>query len=416
MKSMFRPALVVFCVAGFVAPALGGPIIIDHQHTDITALSSGQLARAKAVLHIAYGHTSHGSQLTDGMTGLIGFANGGGLGLAYPNNFFAWNNGGTGGALDLHDYAMGGDVGYYPQWVNNTIAYLDNPANADVNVIIWSWCGQMDDKFRSGTLSNEYLLPMASLETSYPDVVFVYMTGHTPSSPGETETVDTTTRQACQAIRDFCAANNRVLYDFNDIEHYNPDGIYFDFVDDYCDLLDGPGGSITGNWAQAWQDSHTENVDWYTCSSAHSQPLNANRKAYAAWALWCAIAADLDRDDIPDEWEETHGNAAMFGGGTNDCDNDGVTDLHEYIADTDPDDTGSVFRIAALFPTNSFGITFQSSTGRVYSLSGCDALESGSWTAVEGQTNIPGHGSGVTTLTDTNDALTRAFRVGVGLR
>jgi len=27
--------------------------------------------------------------------------------------------------------------------VNNTRAYLDAPANKDVNVIIWSWCGQV---------------------------------------------------------------------------------------------------------------------------------------------------------------------------------------------------------------------------------------------------------------------------------
>ena len=134
MKKLFF--VTVLAAAVLCAPVFAAPIIIDHRHTDITQLSSGQLARAKAVLHIAYGHTSHGSQLTDGMSGLVGFANGGGLGLSYPNNFFAWNNGGTGGALDLHDYAMGGDVGYYPDWVNNTVAYLNNPANADVNVII----------------------------------------------------------------------------------------------------------------------------------------------------------------------------------------------------------------------------------------------------------------------------------------
>lgn len=415
MISSLRPILVALVVCIVVVSALAGPIIIDHRHTDITQLTSGQLARAKAVLHIAYGHTSHGSQLTEGMRDLVDFANGGGLGLSYPNNFFAWNNGGTGGALDLHDYAMGGDVGYYPQWVNNTVAYLDNPANADVNVIIWSWCGQMDNEYVDGTLSNYYLLPMAALETTYPDVVFVYMTGHTPDVGSMSASLDNNTKAACQAIKDFCIANNKVLFDFNDIEHYNPDGTYFEFTTDNCDYYVTNSGSPAGNWATEWQASHTENVDWFSCYAAHSEPLNGNLKAYAAWALWCAIAADLDRDDIPDEWEERHGTAAMFCGGTNDCDNDGFTDIQEYIADTNPDDTGSVFRIAALFPTNSFGITFQSSTGRVYSLSGCAALESGSWSPVSGQTNVPGDISGVTTLTDTNDTLAKAFRVGVSL-
>ena len=145
-------------------------IVANHNCIDITQLSESQINHAKAMLHIAYGHTSHGSQITTGMTGLVGFANGGGKGMSHPDNIFAWNNEGTGGALDLHDYAMGGDVGYYPAWYNNTRSYLGtvNPTtgrgatNPDVNVIMWSWCGQVDDKFTAGTLDSEYLTPMAA--------------------------------------------------------------------------------------------------------------------------------------------------------------------------------------------------------------------------------------------------------------
>ncbi len=45
-----------------------------------------------------------------------------------------------------------------------------------------------------------------------------------------------------------------------------------------------------GNWAMEWQDSHTEGVYWYYCSPAHTQPLNGNLKAYAAWWLWARLA------------------------------------------------------------------------------------------------------------------------------
>lgn len=65
------------------------------------------------------------------------------------------------------------------------------------------------------------------------------------------------------------------------------------------------------NPSQTGQDSHREGVDWYHCGSAHSQPLNANQKAYAAWALWCALVEDLDRDGIVDEWEERYGGGTM---------------------------------------------------------------------------------------------------------
>ncbi|MBS3820967.1 MAG: hypothetical protein KGY81_04305 [Phycisphaerae bacterium] len=260
-------------------------IIIDHNDTDITALQQAEMQRAKDALHIAYGHTSHGSQVTDGMSGLVGFANGGGKGLSLPTDFFAWNNGGSGGALDLHDYAMGGDVGYYPDWVNNTRSYLNNSANADVNVIMWSWCGQVDNKYASGTLHSEYLAPMTELEADYPDVNFVYMTGHVDHDD------DANNKAANQMIRDYCQANDKILYDFADIESYDPDGTYYEFPHDNCDYYASASGSILGNWATEWQADHTEDVDWYDCPSAHSQPLNANQKGYAAWALFSEIAA-----------------------------------------------------------------------------------------------------------------------------
>lgn len=276
---------VFFCgVFTWTGNAQADPVIIDHNHTDITQIPQTAIEQAKSTLHIAYGHTSHGSQLTTGMTGLVDFANNGGLGISLPKDIFDWNNGGSNGALDLHDYAMGGDVGYYPQWVDNTRAYLDNPDNSDVNVIIWSWCGQVDEKYSSGTLDSEYLTPMAQLEAEYPDVKFVYMTGHVDIWN------DANNKAANQMIRDYCNANDKILYDFADIERYDPDGNYYEYVNDTCDYYsDGTGSQRLGNWATQWQNSHTEGVDWYDCSSAHSEPLNANRKAYAAWWLWARL-------------------------------------------------------------------------------------------------------------------------------
>ena len=55
-------------------------VIIDHRHTDISLIPQTAIEQAKTDLHIAYGHTSHGSQLTTGMTGLVGFMND----LGYP--------------------------------------------------------------------------------------------------------------------------------------------------------------------------------------------------------------------------------------------------------------------------------------------------------------------------------------------
>ena len=268
--------------------AASSAIVIDHASVDITAIPQYWIEEAKSTLHIAYGHTSHGSQLTDGMSGLVGFANGGGKGLGLPADIFAWNNGGTGGALDLHDYAMGGDVGYYPDWVDNTRSYLGTPDlvtgrgtnQPDVNVIIWSWCGQASGRTEETMLST-YLVPMSELELEYPGVTFVYMTGHSDGT-GEEGNL----HQRNQQIREYVIANNKVLFDFYNIELYDPDGNYYgdQHVTDNCDYDGG------GNWATEWQGTHTEGVDWYSCSCAHSQALNCNQKAYAAWWLWARIA------------------------------------------------------------------------------------------------------------------------------
>ena len=269
----------------FPSTALSQGTIIDHSCTDITAVPTAAIEQARATLHIAYGHTSHGSQLTDGMTGLVAFANGGGLGLSHPADIFAWNDGGTGGALDLEEgdgYGTGWldhDCGYYPNWVDETVEYLDDPSHADVNVIIWSWCGQASG-LTEQQMIDTYLAPMTQLELDYPGVTFVYMTGH-----AEGTGLEGYLHLRNQQIRDYCIANDKVLFDFYDIECYDPDGTYFgdQYVDDGCNYTGG-------NWAIEWQDSHVEGVDWYVCGAAHTQPLNANQKAYACWWLWATLA------------------------------------------------------------------------------------------------------------------------------
>ncbi len=269
-----------------------GPVIVDHNCTEITLIPQTAIEQAKSSLHIGYGHTSHGSQLTTGMTSLVGFANGGGLGLSLPEDIFAWNNGGAGGALDLEEgdgYGTGWldhDCGYYPAWVNETREYLNDPSHSDVNVIIWSWCGQASSR-TAQEMIDTYLAPMTQLEADYPNVTFVYMTGHADGS-GDTGNLHLRNQQ----IRDYCVANNKVLYDFYDIECYDPDNANFGDkdVEDDCDYDGNGDGTVDGNWAIEWQNAHTEGVDWYNCSPSHTQALNGNQKAYAAWWLWARVA------------------------------------------------------------------------------------------------------------------------------
>ncbi len=278
-------AIVFLLLAPFCVSA--APLVIDHNYTNLSAYSQAQYQLAKDTLHIAYGHTSHGSQVTTGMSSMVGFINGGGLGMSMPNNFYSYNNGGTGGALDLHDEFQPGDLGSPDRitWATSTRDYLNNPVNSDVNVVMWSWCGQAGTATASEMAL--YLSTMNGLEMDYPDVTFVYMTGHVDgSAPGSNLFLRN------QQIRDYVIANDKTLFDFADIESWDPDGNYYgDKLLTDALWYDSDGNdSRDRNWAQDWRASHTEGVDWYSASSAHSDPLNANLKAYAAWTMFAEIA------------------------------------------------------------------------------------------------------------------------------
>jgi chitodextrinase len=270
---------------GFVAPVAGQAIIVDHTCTRLDMVPATAVQRARETLHIAYGHTSHGSQLVYGMQALVGFMNAK-KADAFPDNAFAFNSGGTGGVLDLRDTPFSGasDLGNPNRtaWSAATRSYL--AAHPETNVIIWSWCGQVD-----GTEAeiNSYLTQMNALERDFPTVRFVYMTGHL-NGTGAAGNVNVRNNQ----IRAYCRANGKILYDFADIESYDPDGLvnYMErLANDNCDYDSDGNGSLDRNWATAWQASHTQNVDWFSCDAAHSQSLNGNRKAYAAWWLWARL-------------------------------------------------------------------------------------------------------------------------------
>ena len=124
MRIIFLTAIIaiLLCISGsfFIQnriSAANAPIIIVHRNTNLRKIPRQWIVNAKNTLHIAYGHTSHGSQITTGMTGLASFA----------GNLYAWNNGGAGGALDLKD----GNLGSASELGNpNRIAWESAPYSA----------------------------------------------------------------------------------------------------------------------------------------------------------------------------------------------------------------------------------------------------------------------------------------------
>jgi hypothetical protein len=253
-------------IMAFSSPILANHTIINQVRLDL--INETAVQYAKDNLHVAYFHTSHGSQLTANRLEMI----------AFKGQLYNWTEGGQGDSLDLDDYCFSGDLGNPDRvtWESRARTYLDN--NPDVNVLMGSWCGQVSSASQEDI--NTYTSLMSGLENDYPNVTFVYMTGHVDGTG-----LSGNLHLRNEDIREFCVLNNKVLFDFADIESYDPDGNYFGDknVQDDCDYNGG-------NWAIEWQNNHTEGVDWFSCSSAHSQPLNANMKTYAMWWMFTMIA------------------------------------------------------------------------------------------------------------------------------
>jgi hypothetical protein len=256
-----------------------GTIVADH--TIVTMIRDDEvptsaIQNAIANLHIIYGHTSHGSQMVDNRSGLIAFKG---------SNLFDFNTGGIGGVLDLRDDTPNGDLGNPDRvtWAQRTRDYLsDHPG--EINVVMWSWCGQANGSEEN---INTYLNLMQGLEDDYPDIAFIYMTGHANGS-GETGNLHIRNQQ----IIDFCVSNNKILYNFYNIDCHDPDGNYYGdkLVNDNCDYDSDGNGSLDSNWAEEWVSDPAHNDLWFNSSAAHTHALNGNLKAFTMWWLFARIA------------------------------------------------------------------------------------------------------------------------------
>ncbi len=238
-------------VAARAEAARVGGIIADHRAVaEFEQVPAKAIALAKKKFAIHYTRTSHGSQIDVGLYMLAKQ-----LGGTYkvPWDFIKTVNGdlGTNGNLD------------WDKLTRKALATF----GGSYNVVIWSWCGGATKNDSAGIQA--YLDAMERLEKDFPKVVFVYMTGHT--SEWKTET----TRANNAQIRAYAKKHGKVLFDFEDIESWDPAGNFHADAGDDC------------KWCESWCGKHP----CPTCGDCpHSHCYNCYIKGQAFWWMMARLA------------------------------------------------------------------------------------------------------------------------------
>jgi hypothetical protein len=88
---------------------------------------------------------------------------------------------------------------------------------------------------------------------------------------------------------------------------------------------------------------------------------------------------DTDNDGLPDAWEVANGLVVGVNDAGLDPDGDGMTNLQEYLAGTNPLDRGSVLRLEALADPAGVVLRFTAQAGKSYCLQFSDSLSPVFW-------------------------------------
>ncbi len=262
--------------------------------------------KARNELHVAYQHTSHGTHVSYGLFGLQDYKDGDDV------LFGITNNNPTAGKLDFRDFAMasyaeeGVDAADLSRnetaFIQATRNYLDDPGNAEINVVMWSWCNIYDHD-----VTGNYLPGMETLISEYGEggskigtgagqrenaVTFIFMTGHGNAGSNVGEGCP---KNQADLITNHCVLNNRYCLDYYGIDTHDMDENYWEDAGD-----NGNSASYGGNFYHDFQNSHAESIHYYynksapggdiTCGDHNDQHITANRKAYAMWYILARIA------------------------------------------------------------------------------------------------------------------------------
>ncbi|MBN1159035.1 MAG: hypothetical protein JXA61_06605 [Bacteroidales bacterium] len=272
----------------------------------LRAIPEEYVNAARNNLHIAYQHTSHGTHVSRGLFGLQDYKPGD------QQLFGITNNNQVSNKLDFRDYALASyaDAGVdaadlsrnETAFIQTTRNFLDVPENAEINVVMWSWCSisghDVEGNYLPGmqTLIDEYGPEGSKIGSEQGQranpVIFIFMTGHaeTNNNVGSGKP-----KNQADTIIGYCAEKGYYCLDYYGIDTHDMDDNYWEDTGD-----NGNSGSYGGNFYQDWQNSHILGTDFFenketpggnVVYGAHNtQHITANRKAYAMWWILARIA------------------------------------------------------------------------------------------------------------------------------
>jgi hypothetical protein len=287
---MFGKYLVLLTLILFGGIVNSQGLIIDHNCTDITQIPADKIQDVKDNLKWHYAHTSHGDQIICGFESLE-LTNpdlNAEVGLSYlpeVSDAFCVFDG-----QEAFTYITPNDYWAHPTGIQYTKDVLNN--NPAINISSFMWCDQLE-YYTLGQVQN-YLNQMSAFEAEFPEVTFVYFTSNT-----QVEGADGYNRyQNNELIRQYCRDNNKVLFDFADIEcWYNGEWSYYIYNGD---TVPTEHEAYYANW-------------WTECG--HTSELNRISKAKASWWLMAKLAGwgedDSQQVDVKVYLEGPFANDAM---------------------------------------------------------------------------------------------------------
>jgi hypothetical protein len=245
-------------------------LIIDHNCVNLTEIPAEWIDSVQANCRLHYAHTSHGGQLTSGLS-MIESSD---ASYNYARALCSLPD--ESGAFcifdgqEFDDYISPDEYWQTGAGMDSTRNVLNN--NPTINYSMWSWCCQAN--YYSEEQIQAYLDSMSQLESEFPNVTFIYMTGNAQSWHGHhtyTSDADGYNRYLRnEQIRQYCRDNNKVLFDFADIDcWYNGD-------------MDT--SSYDGNVFPREHDQYNVN------ESAHTSNLNCEHKGEALWWMMACLA------------------------------------------------------------------------------------------------------------------------------